>query len=373
MNNLLIIVIGIALLILSCNSQNNEADKSNPTVIDITNVSDSVENHFYDINYLSLEFKENYPIGSINKVIVNDTIIYIMDKQTKSIFIYNKSGKFISVIAKHGKGPGEFLSISDINIYNNKLYVLVNMGKLSQFDLKGIWISETKLKFYASEFQINEKGILFLNNFNSKDNYCLRLCSDDGNIRKKFLPYEKEFNIIRLKPLNQSASLNNGFSVILPYGDAIYKITNNEIEQGFLIKSNFRILSSGVIKNENIYNQRDIYNLKNIFNLVTYTETPKFILFQYTVNKEGFSAIFSKEDKTTFGFNNNKFRFQKHFNFFPMIVGTYQDSFVGVIPANLLTAYKKSLMTNRFDNRLRDIIINTIELSNPILAFYHYK
>jgi hypothetical protein len=372
------VVVSIALLILACNNQERKVDNDNLNHIDISKLSDSISNHFQKICYLSLEFKKNYPIGDINEVIVVDTSIYILDRKTESIFIYGRSGVFINVIAKHGKGPGEFINIMDFKIYNKNLYALVNRSKLYKYDLNGKLISEIRFQgFYADEFQISKEGILFVSNYTNKktikDQYSLRLCSEDGEIINSFLPYGKEFYVVIMKPSNQSAILENSFSFILPYGDVIYKITKNKIMQNYLIISNYKTLTSRILIDKSISNQQMIFNLKNIFDLVTYIETQRFILLQYAVDKDRFTSVYSKKDNTTFTFDNSKFLISKHFNLFPEIVGKYEDSFIGVIPSFILTTIKNYGLTENYDKRLSDIIINTNELSNPILAFYYFK
>jgi len=68
-------------------------------------------------NYIFLEQRDkNSAIADISKLIYFDDKIIILDTQSNKVFLFDNSGNFISEIGRAGKGPGEFLRVSDILI-----------------------------------------------------------------------------------------------------------------------------------------------------------------------------------------------------------------------------------------------------------------
>ena len=63
------------------------------------------------------------------------------------IFIFNREGQFISKINRKGRGPEEYMSISDlaINPFNGCLEILDPWGKLLAFDLNGKYLHSFRL------------------------------------------------------------------------------------------------------------------------------------------------------------------------------------------------------------------------------------
>ena len=63
--------------------------------------------------------------------------VYIADYRKKEIHVYHSNGSFNLSIGREGKGPGEFQMIWDINVLNNKLFVLdYGQSKISVFDVE---------------------------------------------------------------------------------------------------------------------------------------------------------------------------------------------------------------------------------------------
>lgn len=66
-------------------------------------------------------------IGSIYATDIDDKgRVYIADgqKSNMGIYVFDANGTFVDRIGRSGRGPGEFQGLYDIEIFNNKLYVL---------------------------------------------------------------------------------------------------------------------------------------------------------------------------------------------------------------------------------------------------------
>lgn len=76
------------------------------------------------IYYLPLETDDRYLIGNIDKLIVTDGFFYVIDKDiSPSIFCFNKKGEFIRKIGNRGASNKEYISITDVNVYHENVYI----------------------------------------------------------------------------------------------------------------------------------------------------------------------------------------------------------------------------------------------------------
>jgi len=53
-------------------------------------------------------------IGKIDKVLMQDTLLYLLSRDQMEVFITSTSGRVINVISARGQGDKEYTSISDI-------------------------------------------------------------------------------------------------------------------------------------------------------------------------------------------------------------------------------------------------------------------
>lgn len=76
------------------------------------------------IYYIPLETQDDYLIGNIDKLIVTDKTFYVLDKNiSTATYCFNSEGKFIRKIGNRGASDKEYISITDINLYNGDIYI----------------------------------------------------------------------------------------------------------------------------------------------------------------------------------------------------------------------------------------------------------
>ena len=86
-----------------------------------------------------------------------------MSRRQNTVFIFEHNGKFLSKIKSIGKGPGEYIHISDIDINekDQELYILDwDGGKICNYDLKGNFLRDIKLNnMYSDVCRIHTSNI----------------------------------------------------------------------------------------------------------------------------------------------------------------------------------------------------------------------
>lgn len=156
-----------ALLLFSCNSSNTfdsyQSLKENLITVelDIIEHENSIQlDQLVKIQkVLELELPDSISILNYDKVLVDDEIIFILDKtRTFSIYAFTNEGEYLYRISNFGEGPNEYREIRDITIDSSN-------SELSLLDFAGraIWIYDindgTLIKELPLKNEINYSSI----------------------------------------------------------------------------------------------------------------------------------------------------------------------------------------------------------------------
>ncbi len=98
-----------------------------------------------EITYLPLETSQRSLIGRIGKTIFNDSLIFVQSSFDR-LMAFDRSGNFVRSYGNVGRGPGEFVQISDFAISpdNSKMYVNAEYDLLA-YDIGGRFLKSSKL------------------------------------------------------------------------------------------------------------------------------------------------------------------------------------------------------------------------------------
>ena len=100
-----------------------------------------------DIKFIKLETKENNMIGDIYKMLITNDRIIIADKfSSKSVHLFDISGKHISKLSNLGNGPQEFLNITDVDITPSGLIAIKDNYKdiLLYYNMDGEFVKKRR-------------------------------------------------------------------------------------------------------------------------------------------------------------------------------------------------------------------------------------
>ena len=191
-----IIISIISLIFFGCNIQNHQQttnmkmlsiDFNDPTIF-------SDEPALTKVRYLKLETSDECLIEGIYKVLVHDSLMYILTTPGKgNLFIFNNQGRFISKFSK-GEGPEEIIYPTDIaiNDKNQSLMVLDTYRTIKEFSLNGKFLRKTIFeKPYFSLESVGDEILLFDPNSQAKSEYYLHTLSADKDFLKK--PFKGTF------------------------------------------------------------------------------------------------------------------------------------------------------------------------------------
>lgn len=109
--------------------------------------------HFNRIDYVPLETTSQSLIGTIRKVEILDSTIFVMDN-SESIVTFSKDGRYISRLNRKGNGPQEYSNISDfyVDIDDRSVVILDSSGDIVKYDLNNNFLSRSKPYSSSTQF-----------------------------------------------------------------------------------------------------------------------------------------------------------------------------------------------------------------------------
>jgi len=222
----------LVVLLFSCESQ-----KEGTVYLDLEGGQDEIK--YSDVvdslRYLTLETSDECLIGNISKITIDGNLMFILDTQTKTVFVYNLDGNFKYKINNIGRGVGEYISITASFIDIQKKQILVyddTLNKVLKYSYSGKFINEVK----------QDKRILFDDFFvKASGEY---VCFSTGMYRNKKYSVWKTDTLLNMKraikkvnpeyryPFNRKAIYNyccNTLSYYDFYENKIYNVNDETV------------------------------------------------------------------------------------------------------------------------------------------------
>ena len=202
------------------------------------------------LSYIKLATDTSNLIGVIDKIIPLKDRILIVDKDiTQTIYIFDKSGRFIRKINKKGRGPGEYLSLNDVavDVSNKRLIVHDDMAqKISIFTYEGEFIEKIRLDFITTSIAyLGNNRLACYCDYINNPNYSIRSKSPnlilfDLQTRKtqSKLFFNSTINRLGITGLinNLSSTYSNDtVHLIMPLNDTVYSICNNKVQPEYYV------------------------------------------------------------------------------------------------------------------------------------------
>lgn len=331
---------------------------------------------FDEVQIIPLETNRECMIQKIKKFEISNNKIFALDTKQKAILIFDAQGKFIKKIQNVGKGPEEYIAVTDFNINRNlqQIELLSPQGAIITYDLDGNFLKRHNLK-------LKGKVVHYFTNI-SEDIVCFYSLFSE----KKISIYSKSKNKILYETLEKPSEiedtilLSSGFSPFFNNGETsfyfdqldrqILKPTNDGLVKVGCIdfgKQNFYYkhkLLDGSISEKN--NRLKELSSKFVIAFLYYLENDSFIATTFGFKGKYAHLIINKETKTETVFHS--FKDNIRFPFIPIKLG--QNTLITTIEPSMLFHYiprEDSII--KCDIKLEDIKIN----DNPVLVKYKFK
>lgn len=347
------------LLFTSCN--NNQKEELITIDANFNTLKNSTLSDFFDLEIIKLERNEFSLIGKISKVVIKDSLLYILDRDiAKKIFIFSLEGKFIKTIGVIGKGKGEYIRLKDICLFNEYLYLLAGPDKkIIQYDLGGNFISEIRLNKhggYFLEFMSNQ-------NFLSMVQNTLLSVSFWNNKGKEIDSYEMpKYSFMRFIPEKPLSKLNKEIFIHTTYNDTIYKVLDNcRLEPRYVFNYYDESFPTNRINNKEEFISEK--KTMKYIHLIGFVNSDKYIFTAFRKYKSKNYGFYDKEMSKYFYIPKAHFQDIPLFN----LVGEFSKGIMFSTPAwvvnNSLTGQEKKFQE----------LTQISNLDNPILFILRHK
>ena len=301
-----LILVILLCFFISCNSSNKGTQKEiiNIDLANFNNKSKQRElpfsTFFNQLEGFQISM-ECGAIGRIDKIVsVGDTLFFSDEKYSKQIIAFSRQGNYLYSIKNIGKGPGEFLSISDFAVSNNIVYISDNIqNKIIQYHCKsGKFISEKKIPFNISDLEVCNGYKYYATYIRDKEEYYIVIESPKGEVTNKYLS-KKDYPFFKLAT-PKGSFFKYKDQVIYCHGHltTIYKLYKdnckpyikiNAGKYSMLERINNKPISIDEVRNPFLLRQQTISYFYNYF------ENDEFIYFDFSLrNANENICIYSK-------------------------------------------------------------------------------
>ena len=230
----------IILIFFTAFSCKNHTEKKEE-LITFKNALDYSENTilFDDVRFVKLENNMEGVVGENVKMKVYDDKIYILDNETQgSLLCFDSEGNFINKTGHKGKGPEEYLSLSDFCIHNDTIDLLVQNPEsyIYSYSSDGSFIRKLEVPQHAASFECLSDGNYIINSqysFGSKKR--LFVMDRNGKEQAGFLPISEDMKIDLQDPGNGLCKLGGNIIFCEPFNDTIYTVKNNSLTPKYLM------------------------------------------------------------------------------------------------------------------------------------------
>ena len=148
-----------------------------------------------EIRVIPLETKPECQIGYVYEIKYAPGLIIIANSNGFSCF--DSTGNFLHPLSTKGKGPGEYVSVGDITVNEERSELLMNdyqIGKLLYFNLKGEFLRSAKTSFEGYPYQLINKDLIAVHAGRmgaNRENFELALINWDGRVQQLCFPFPK--------------------------------------------------------------------------------------------------------------------------------------------------------------------------------------
>ena len=331
-----------------------------------------------DIKFIKLETKENNMIGNIYKMLITNDRIIIADKfNSKSVHLFDISGKHISKLSNLGNGPQEFLNITDIDITPSGLIAIKDNYKdiLLYYNMDGEFVKKEDILEGGSDIAFIDDHIIaheIFQSFIPERFKGASLCiAEDNKIRTLFGKDGGKIGVMNISRANTMFNYNGNVYYNPSWEKIMYRITSDSIQARYLIELKPDDLLDH--KFETTEKWDELQQTYNFFNGSFIEMKNNIWLNYYTPEAKEPPVIYSRKDKVVYRIH-SKFN-NPLLNYLQKPIALYNENTVAeAVPA--FRVYVNQFMINNISghSEITDSLHNGLTVDdNPIIFLFTIK
>lgn len=338
------------------------------------NKSDAIENFLYEGPH-PVRLDNSILIGEVDKVKVADGLFFVLEKERRQLSWFDHDGKYKGHLVKRGRGRGEYLNISDFDVFDSYIYILSSIGqKIIKYDFDGNFIDEYNVSDWFSCIQvISETDVRLGNVSNTASGYNFAIFDTKKRRIVEKLDKFKTYSGYLMDGNDTFVGYNRGETLFSkPFDGRLYSLSDKGVKKLFDVHLS--------LDNNVDYDILDNGNLSDIADNCRFTDHFKYFSFVHIVDSVVFCVVnytshrivnhdsFIKIDMSTNDIKTCKTGYvAEPDNKFPYIcggkiAGYTEDSIIFVLDVPWVKKASMKIADNRF--------VDIEENSNPFLFVY---
>lgn len=386
----LMILISTLFLFCGCNSSTERSDSKinvdikNYIIIDREDLSREtffLSDIITDYSIVKLETNNNCLVGSVDKIVVQNDRIYILDKKTQSIFVFDIKGKFLFKIRYKGRGPFEYLAIYDFAVHKEIIVLDGQKKRLFFYNHDGKALEENVLPFYVDHLEVISDQ-LFAFTGSAREDRLIIWDRESKTIKAKYFAYSNKNSVRGLKPFD---CYQNSVLYTRPFNDTILSINQDGVfKKVFIDYGEYKVTDS------KLYIEPIFHTTEARPECMTgtrwFTETDSFIYFVFDYNElnpqSPYYVLFCKETGSNLIYANQSIIDDVLFGLYaPQIRSATKDGkfIFSVSSLEIVQSVKRMEDENLSKYKKQNIETFKIlsaevkETDNPLIIFYNFK
>ncbi len=358
--------------------QSTERNLSIPTIeVDATSNAELKLSEYFE-NFRMLKLPTDTVMGEIKRIRYENNQIYISDGHT--MFIFSDTGKLLSSFNKTGRGPDEYIAITDFIVDGENIIILSRtLQKLLTYNHFGECISTYNLGYWAQAISPAVNHFYFL--------YCGNESGDNNRYKLRSIQDGQPDSLYLLVDRNQAKYLQiNSENYFYQHRESIYffeafKDTVYESVGGRGIKPSFYIDYMGNNVPASFF-ERKYANIAEffqefhktsyaygIFNFATYD---RFLMFSSFYQKNMKLTVFDQKNQTSNTFATIKDDVYFNGLSIPVSEFKYHASKSIIVPLDAFGVFEWK-NAHPPAEQLKEVVDATKEGDNPLLLIFDFK
>ncbi len=277
----------------------------------------SLDDSFVEIvRYIKPETGPQSLISNFSKILLCGDTLFVLDKSMSQqcILTFNFDGKFLFKISARGKGPGEYLEISDFYVDTKSKHIgILNRGNVNKYNFNGNFIGKLNLQKYniqSIDYRNNQLYAYKCPDCRTKKGFAFAAFDLDGKLLYEDYPERKDVLAYQYQKLNYFAS-NSGHTYLnLLNSDTIYEVKDKYLQPKFALDfgkiklpdAEFEKLIAKGVDFAFDYFSKSSYPL---FGLGQFFATDNYLWLVCSGYKASYTTIYSFKTKKTKKFNSH--------------------------------------------------------------------
>lgn len=266
------------------------------SVSDVADYSSMVED---SVLIIALDTTNAGLIGEVTKLVYQNDLIYIADNLTKSVFVFDMSGKLQHKIHAAGNGPGEYINISYFTVHVTDLVILDHyQNKLLFYNKSGKFIRDKHIgDIWGTDlFCIDNKLYLPNNNSGSKSGYyhLYSIDLDNSDHLGKYLPFDEPKTNLGWSIDSYYAQCGNeALLCFCPY-DELYTVKNGDIYLSYKIDFGVKRLPKQYIEGDGTIALRTAIRNNYVVGLRKFWQSAQYLFLYFADSENDYISIYNK-------------------------------------------------------------------------------